>query len=878
MRTQLSWILVAILSLTGMAIFAQDPAPMDLRLADMAWNEGNYIQALTAYIRLLAAPSADRYFESIALQTGELFVSEELTADGRNPRLSPDGRLISYETGPAGRPMTRIQRTESSHALVAELQGVGAVFSADGSKVAYLKVPADAELDNTQDALEKATVQSERTFLQQTLTRRQAKLSRIVLRNVATQNEVELNTGDLLKSTLAFAADNQTVYFVGASEEDSKRNDIYAVSAAAPLAAITDLEGYKAAPLVGASGKAVIVSLPAQTPFPLPQRPDASAGGGQRGQRGQPGGGAAPAEGGERGGGRGQRGGAGGAPARFGIVDLASRKTAVVSGSAPALSDDGNAIVYLSSDGPENTITVMRVGGAATTVLKTNERLAAPAFSPDGRRLAYQKMGREDWEIFVINIDGKDEARVTRDIQHNVVPRFLTNDRIVAAIGEPRHRRSFIYDLPSMKETRLFHNNSVRTIAPEYSWMPTPDGTKILISAERDGDTISSERGVYLVDLSRRISKADLTARLQKNLTSESVLREFSQKVFEPVAESVRKVVAEVSRYFVYEHEKTLVSFDSKHISMPGNRKAIEYITGQFKAFGYEPEQQWFEPRGALDGKSANVLARLTGTENPELIYTVSSHLDSVVAGPGADDDTSGIAALLEAARIMHGHPMPATIIFAAFTGEEAGTLGSREFARVAKEKKWKIAGGLNNDMVGYANDNRLDNTIRYSNSGIRDIQHAAAMNFSKLITYDAHYYKGTDAAPLFDAFGDIYGGIGGYPVLSSPHYHQSSDVLETINFQQIAETVKTTVATLMYLASTPSPVKGLSVKGNEVSWEPSPEKNVRGYVVSYGRREEKVSQPRITLPGLKPGDAIMVRAVNARGMPGWDWSLLTVK
>jgi Zn-dependent M28 family amino/carboxypeptidase len=121
-----------------------------------------------------------------------------------------------------------------------------------------------------------------------------------------------------------------------------------------------------------------------------------------------------------------------------------------------------------------------------------------------------------------------------------------------------------------------------------------------------------------------------------------------------------------------------------------------------------------------------------------------------------ADDDTSGIAALLEVARIMHGHPMPATIIFAAFTGEEAGTLGSREFARVAKEKKWKIAGGLNNDMVGYANDNRLDNTIRYSNSGIRDIQHAAAMNFSKLITYDAHYYKGTDAAPLFDAFSPL--------------------------------------------------------------------------------------------------------------------------
>lgn len=310
---------------------------------------------------------------------------------------------------------------------------------------------------------------------------------------------------------------------------------------------------------------------------------------------------------------------------------------------------------------------------------------------------------------------------------------------------------------------------------------------------------------------------------------------------------------------------------------MPGNKKAIEYLTATFKSFGYEPEQQWFDARAAMDGKTANVLARLPGTENPELIYTLSSHLDSVVAGPGADDDASGIVAMLEAARVLKAHPLPATIIFAAFTGEEAGTLGSREFARVAKEKKWKVAGSLNNDMVGYANDYRLDNTIRYSNAGIRDIEHSAAMNFTKLITYDAHYYKGTDAAPLFEAFGDVLGGIGGYPVLSSPHYHQSSDVIETLNFPQIAETSKTTIATLMYLASVPAPVKDLTVKGTEVTWTPSPEKSVRSYVVSYGRREEKVTQPRINLPGLKPGDVVMVRAVNARGMQGWDWARITV-
>ena len=129
-----------------------------------------------------------------------------------------------------------------------------------------------------------------------------------------------------------------------------------------------------------------------------------------------------------------------------------------------------------------------------------------------------------------------------------------------------------------------------------------------------------------------------------------------------------------------------------------------------------------------LGGQTANVVATLKGTVNPELVYVVSSHYDSVAIGPGADDDTSGTAALLETARILAGHPLPATIVFASFTGEEAGLLGSREFVRRAVADKVKIVGALNNDMIGWANDHRLDNTIRYSNPGIRDIQHGAAI------------------------------------------------------------------------------------------------------------------------------------------------------
>jgi hypothetical protein len=269
-------------------------------------------------------------------------------------------------------------------------------------------------------------------------------------------------------------------------------------------------------------------------------------------------------------------------------------------------------------------------------------------------------------------------------------------------------------------------------------------------------------------------------------------------------------------------------------------------------------------------------------------VYVISSHYDSVEGGAGADDDTSGTAALLEAARVLADHPLPATVVFASMTGEESGLLGSREFVRRAVADKVNIVGALNNDMIGWANDFRLDNTIRYSNRGIRDVQHAAAMQFSKLITYDALYYKSTDAAAYYEAYGDIVGGIGSYPVLGNPHYHQSHDLLEGINHQLVTEVAKTTAATLMLLASSPSRIKDLKIDSlaggsASVSWTASPEKGVTAYLVAFGpptrpeAQQVRVTKPSATLPGIAPGMVISVKAVNAKGLEGWDWARVTI-
>ena len=131
---------------------------------------------------------------------------------------------------------------------------------------------------------------------------------------------------------------------------------------------------------------------------------------------------------------------------------------------------------------------------------------------------------------------------------------------------------------------------------------------------------------------------------------------------------------------------------------------------------------------------------------------------------------------------------------------------------------------------------------------------------------------------------GDIIGGIGSYPILGNPHYHMPHDVLETINHQQLAETSRATIATIMLMASSPARLMGLSVTGTAATWTGAREKGVARYIVRYGPAEDPmrhtitVTTPRATISALKPGWLVAVKAVNARGLEGWDWARTTVK
>ena len=819
--------------------------PADSRLADAraAWDRGEYPTALETYLSLLENEPSDDVADSIALQTGELYETTELTTDGGAPLFSPDGRYLTYETGRGLARRTRLARSGDPRVPLADLPGYGAAFSPAGGQVCYFKLTVTPQMQ----ALERAVAEApapERPARAGELAQLAQTASVVVIHDLASGAERDLATPDLRKTVLAFAAGGTVLLTASAG---GGPNQIYLLADAQAPRAITTGDADKILQEINSTG----------TVATFVERPQPGHG---------PGG------------------------TRFGVLYLPGGEVGFVDGFSPGFSGDGRTMAFVSAAGQRYQLMVApsAAGGKASVVRTSAERMDDPALSRDGSHLVFQAMPEHDWELFAIARDGSGEQRLTREIQHDVAPRFLTDDRVLGLMGEPRHRRSYLYDLRTQQSIRLFHNNTVRTIAPEYSWTPSPDGTRLLIVAERDGDTVSPERGVYVMDLTRKVTRADLRGRVQRALAEEQALRSRGRRMFAPIAESVARVVGEASTSRIYAYEKALFDFDSKHITRPGNRLASAFLFDAYKSFGYAPEYQWFEPRGALGGQTANVVATLKGTLNPELVYVVSSHYDSVAIGPGADDDSSGTAALLETARILAAHPQPATIVFASFTGEESGLLGSREFVRRAAAGKLRIVGALNNDMIGWTNDHRLDDTIRYSNAGIRDVQHGAAIQFSTLITYDALYYKNTDAHAYYDAYGDIVGGIGSYPVLGSPHYHQPHDVLETINHQLVTEVAKTTAATLMLLASSPSRVTNLSVDSYEngsaaLSWTPSPETGVTGYLVAWGppgdpeSQKINVSRPAVRIK-VPRGSVILVKAVNQNGLEGWDWARVRVE
>ena len=205
------------------------------------------------------------------------------------------------------------------------------------------------------------------------------------------------------------------------------------------------------------------------------------------------------------------------------------------------------------------------------------------------------------------------------------------------------------------------------------------------------------------------------------------------------------KMVGEVSKDSLRSYIKTLVSFGTRNtLSTQSDAKrgigaARNWVLGRFnelaKASGGKLTA--FIDTTTITPQSGgrrvdrpivlgNVMATLKGTDaNDNRVFVISGHLDnmrtnvmdSVGDAPGANDDASGVAAVMECARVMSKYSFPSTVIFVAVSGEEQGLLGSTYMAEKAKKEAWNIGAVLNNDIMGGNNENE---TNKASNNQVR--------------------------------------------------------------------------------------------------------------------------------------------------------------
>jgi hypothetical protein len=214
----------------------------------------------------------------------------------------------------------------------------------------------------------------------------------------------------------------------------------------------------------------------------------------------------------------------------------------------------------------------------------------------------------------------------------------------------------------------------------------------------------------------------------------------------DPVLE---KMVAEVNADSLKSYIYKLVSFGTRSTlsttthPAKGIGAAREWVAAKFREFAkqsngrmtvqldrwmLQPDKRRIDT--AVD--MGNSMAILKGTDpNDNRIFLISGHLDSRVNNvmnrtsdaPGANDDGSGVAAVLECARVLSKQSFPATIVFVAVSGEEQGLLGAEHLADTARKQNWNIEAMLNNDIMGSNNSNEtniIDNTkVRVFSEGL---------------------------------------------------------------------------------------------------------------------------------------------------------------
>lgn len=396
----------------------------------------------------------------------------------------------------------------------------------------------------------------------------------------------------------------------------------------------------------------------------------------------------------------------------------------------------------------------------------------------------------------------------------------------------------------------------------------------------------------------------------------------FSQSIIhrDPVIE---KMVSEVSKDSLESYVKKLVSFGTRNTlstqtdSKRGIGAARNWVLSRFNEFAQQSNGRLsalidtvtLQPDGhSVDTKLllGNVVATLKGAdENDDRIFIISGHLDNRRSNvmdqtgdaPGANDDASGVAAVMECARIMSKHSFPATIIFVAVSGEEQGLLGAGFMAEKAKKQNWNIEAVLNNDIMGSNNSNEtniINNTkirvfseafsiqdtgkaalnirsLGLENDGkarqlaryVKEIGERYVDNLEVVMVYrNDRFLRGGDHTPYVNRG---YTAVR-FTEMNENYYHQHQDVRiengiqygdlpEFMDFEYLRKNTAMNLSNLANLAKSASMPQEVKVETKRltnftnISWKAPKSGKVKGYYVLMRETTSAVWQKKIFTP-----------------------------
>jgi Peptidase family M28 len=404
----------------------------------------------------------------------------------------------------------------------------------------------------------------------------------------------------------------------------------------------------------------------------------------------------------------------------------------------------------------------------------------------------------------------------------------------------------------------------------------------------------------------------------------------------------LREVAGEVGPDRLHAVIGTLVGFGTRHSlsdtrsSRRGIGAARRWVAAEFGAIGAAcggcleiatPSETVTGERVPAPTEIMDVLALQRGTADPDRVIIISGHLDSRVSdvmdahsnAPGANDDASGVAAVMEAARVLSRRRFPATLVFAVLSGEEQGLYGGAILARYAQANGWRVEAVLNNDIIGNTQGQSgvVNNTqVRVFSEGTRAVEtpeeasrrrynggevDSPSRNLARYIdALAAQYLTNLDVVMVYRTDRFSRGGDqvrmleAGYPSVrvteANENYtrqHQNvrsedglryGDTIEGVDFPYLAQVTRLNVVTMAALASAPAPPGGVEISGavspdTTLRW--TPVAGAAGYRVWWRATTEpqwRVSRwagnaSEITLPGVVIDDWFFgVSAVSADG------------